>query len=169
MSSTMSPKTGSAAAELVSRLRGLAGHVFWPDAVSLLDPEVCDVDHLTTSGQVTDSYLLALAVANSGSLATFDKRLVTSAKSVEPKARCAYWAAPDRRGCRVRDAHSGSGGYICEAPLWAHRIGGARPCLDRRMRRHESRPARSPASVCFQRPMVRPHADPAGRTGSGAT
>ena len=71
--------TASAAAELVSGLCELPGHVFWPDAVSLLDPEVCDVGHLTTSGQVTDSYLLALAVANSGSLATFDKRLVTSA------------------------------------------------------------------------------------------
>jgi hypothetical protein len=28
---------------------------------------------------VTDSYLLALAVANSGRLATFDKRIATSA------------------------------------------------------------------------------------------
>ncbi|HQR80525.1 MAG TPA: PIN domain-containing protein [Actinomycetota bacterium] len=71
--------TASSAAELVSRLRGLPGHVFWADAVSLVDRAVCDTSRLTTSGQVTDSYLLALAVANSGRLATFDQRLVTSA------------------------------------------------------------------------------------------
>lgn len=73
--------TGSAslAAELVARLRGLPGHVFWPDSVSLLDPARCRIERLTASGQVTDSYLLALAVANSGRLATFDRRVVTSA------------------------------------------------------------------------------------------
>lgn len=71
--------TASSAAELVSRLRGLPGHVFWADAVSLVDRAVCDTSRLTTAGQVTDSYLLALAVANSGRLATFDQRLVTSA------------------------------------------------------------------------------------------
>jgi hypothetical protein len=47
--------------------------------VSLLDPEICDLDRLTSSGQVTDSYLLALAVSHAGSLVTFDKRLVTMA------------------------------------------------------------------------------------------
>jgi hypothetical protein len=71
--------TASSAAELVVRLCELPGHVFWADAVSLVDPAVCDISRLTTSGQVTDSYLLALAVANSGRLATFDNRLVTSA------------------------------------------------------------------------------------------
>ncbi|MCU0279895.1 MAG: PIN domain-containing protein [Candidatus Nanopelagicales bacterium] len=71
--------TASAAADLVRRLCELPGHVFWPDAVSLLDPEICDLDRLTSSGQVTDSYLLALAVSHAGSLVTFDKRLVTMA------------------------------------------------------------------------------------------
>lgn len=71
--------SASAAAELVSGLCELPGHVFWPDSVSLLDPDLCNIDQLTTSAQVTDSYLLALAVANSGGLATFDKRIVTSA------------------------------------------------------------------------------------------
>jgi hypothetical protein len=71
--------TASAAAELVVGLRGLPGHVFWADAVSLVDPAVCDTARLTTSGQVTDTYLLALALANAGRLATFDHRLATSA------------------------------------------------------------------------------------------
>ena len=70
--------TASAAAELMAGLRELPGHVFWADSVSLLDPAVCNVDSLVTSAQVTDAYLLALAVANSGRLATFDKRMVTS-------------------------------------------------------------------------------------------
>jgi len=71
--------TASAAADLVGGLCGLLGHVFWPDSVSLLDPDVCQIGYLTASGQVTDSHLLALAVANSGRLATFDRRIVTSA------------------------------------------------------------------------------------------
>lgn len=70
--------TASAAADLVARLCELPGHVFWVDSVSLLSPGVCRIDRLTTSGHVTDCYLLALAVANSGRLATFDKRIVTS-------------------------------------------------------------------------------------------
>lgn len=71
--------TASAAADLVAGLCEIPGHVFWPDSVSLLDSEVCQKDRLATSGQVTASYLLALAVANSGRLATFDKQVATSA------------------------------------------------------------------------------------------
>lgn len=63
----------------VSALRALSGHVFWPDDISLLGSELIDSGQITTSGQVTDTYLLALAVANGGQLATFDRRLVTKA------------------------------------------------------------------------------------------
>ena len=38
-----------------------------------------DVDQIVTPGQVTDTYLLALAVTNKGQLATFDRRLSTKA------------------------------------------------------------------------------------------
>lgn len=69
----------SAAADIMTELCALPGHVFWPDSVSLLDSELVNTNRLTASKQVTDSYLLALAVANSGRLATFDKRLPTSA------------------------------------------------------------------------------------------
>ena len=71
--------TPAAAADLVSQLRGLPGHVFWPDSVSLLDDAVCDRQQLSASGHLTDAYLIALAVANSGQIATFDRRLVASA------------------------------------------------------------------------------------------
>ena len=50
-----------------------ADHVFWPDLVSLRDERVdlTSVSH----GQLTDLYLLALAVESGGRLATFDARI----------------------------------------------------------------------------------------------
>ncbi len=62
-------------APIVARLRTLPGHVFWTDDFSLLDEAVVDVARIAMSAQVTDTYLLALAVANKGRLATFDRRL----------------------------------------------------------------------------------------------
>ena len=65
----------AAVAPIVARLRALAGHIFWKDDLSLVDFDLVDVDQIATPGQVTDTYLLALAVANEGQLATFDRRL----------------------------------------------------------------------------------------------
>lgn len=62
-------------------LRALPGYVFWPDNISLLDTERIDTERLLSSSQVADSYLLALAYAHKGQLATFDRRLVTDAVS----------------------------------------------------------------------------------------
>jgi uncharacterized protein len=70
----------AAVAPIVARLRTLPGHVFWNDDLSLVDSDLVDVDQILTPGQVTDSYLLALAVKNRGQLATFDRRL--SARAV---------------------------------------------------------------------------------------
>ncbi len=44
-----------------------------------MDGEHVDADRLLTHGQVTDSYLLALARAQRGQLASFDRRLVVDA------------------------------------------------------------------------------------------
>lgn len=74
-----SPGTPSAVAFLMAGLRALPGHVFWPDDITLLDTERFDMARLLSSGQVTDGYLLALASAHGGQLATFDHRLVTAA------------------------------------------------------------------------------------------
>lgn len=63
----------------LTALKALPGHVFWPDDVSLLDSGKLDSSRLLTSAQVTDSYLLALACAHGGQLATFDRRLVIDA------------------------------------------------------------------------------------------
>jgi toxin-antitoxin system PIN domain toxin len=74
-----SPGTPTAVAEMVSILRALGGHEFWPDEISLLDSQLIDTTRLLDSGQVTDTYLLALAVSRGGQLATFDRHLVTNA------------------------------------------------------------------------------------------
>jgi toxin-antitoxin system PIN domain toxin len=47
-------------------------HQFWPDAVSLLDSDAVDSTRIHGPRQLTDIYLLALAVRHSGKLVTFD-------------------------------------------------------------------------------------------------
>ena len=74
-----SPGTPAAVAEILRALCALPGHHFWPDDLTLLDAERLDSSRLLDSAQVTDSYLLALARAHGGQLATFDQRLVPDA------------------------------------------------------------------------------------------
>ena len=74
-----SPGSPAAVAGLFALLRKLPGHAFWPDDVSLLDREYVDEARLLDSAHVTDSYLLALARAHHGQLASFDHRLMTDA------------------------------------------------------------------------------------------
>jgi uncharacterized protein len=74
-----SPGTPGVVAELLSQLCALPGHEFWPGDITLLDAERVNRHRLLDSSQVTDSYLLALARAHRGKLATFDQRLVSVA------------------------------------------------------------------------------------------
>ena len=74
-----SPGTPAAVVQVMAGLCALPGHVFWPDDISLLDTKKLDASRILSSAQVTDSYLLALACAHGGKLATFDRRLVTDA------------------------------------------------------------------------------------------
>ena len=71
--------TPALVADIVSRLKMLPGYRFWPDNISLLDLKIIDTSRLLSHSQVTDSYLLALACANNGQLATFDRRLIVDA------------------------------------------------------------------------------------------
>ncbi|MEO6966990.1 MAG: TA system VapC family ribonuclease toxin [Rhodanobacteraceae bacterium] len=66
------------APSLVS-VRARPGHCFWQDDLSLLDARIVDATRLLTPHQITDTYLLALAVKHGGKLASFDKRLVADA------------------------------------------------------------------------------------------
>lgn len=47
-------------------------HEFWPDDVSLLDPTTVDSTRIHGPRQLTDIYLLALAVRHEGRFVTFD-------------------------------------------------------------------------------------------------
>ena len=71
--------TPSAAMNVVSALRQLQGHSFWPDDITLFDAQRIHHERLLSSAHLTDTYLLALAVKHEGRLATFDRRLVTNA------------------------------------------------------------------------------------------
>ncbi len=73
------PGPPAAIADVLARFGALPGHVFWPDDISLLDQQRVDASRLLSHSQVTDTYLLALARAHRGKLATFDRRLVTAA------------------------------------------------------------------------------------------
>jgi predicted nucleic acid-binding protein len=66
-------------APILSGLLALDGHEFWAEDISLFDSALVDPTRLLDSAQITDSYLLALASAHDGQLATFDRRLVADA------------------------------------------------------------------------------------------
>jgi uncharacterized protein len=74
-----SPGTPAAVVASMQSLLAQSGHTFWPDDISLLDSTRVDASRLLTSPQVTDSYLLALACAHGGQLATLDRRLISDA------------------------------------------------------------------------------------------
>lgn len=56
-------------------------HEFWPDQVSLLDSDVVDPTRIHGPRQLTDIYLLALAVQHRGRLVTFDAGIPLAAVS----------------------------------------------------------------------------------------
>ncbi len=49
------------------------GHEFWPDSIALVDTEKFDHSHVLGPRQLTDVYLLAIAVKHGGRLVTFDR------------------------------------------------------------------------------------------------
>ena len=61
-------------------------HEFWADDVSLLEPRIADVNRIHGPRQLTDLYLLALAVHRDGRFVTFDGSVSVSAiKGAEKK------------------------------------------------------------------------------------
>ncbi|MDO5056761.1 MAG: PIN domain-containing protein [Lautropia sp.] len=54
-------------------------HAFWPDDLSLTDPGTLNWQHILGHRQLTDAYLLALAVRHGGRFVTFDRRLTPEA------------------------------------------------------------------------------------------
>jgi predicted nucleic acid-binding protein len=54
-------------------------HEFWPDDVSLLDSRAVDTSRVLGPRQVTDVYLLALAVRRGGRFVSFDPSIAREA------------------------------------------------------------------------------------------
>ncbi len=54
-------------------------HIFWPDDVSLRDDLVVDFSQVHGHNQITDLYLLALAVKHQGAFVTFDQTIPLAA------------------------------------------------------------------------------------------
>ena len=74
-----SPGAPSLVLQSLAAIRALDGHAFWPDDISLADSQHLDASRLSSHAQVTDSYLLALARAHGGRLASMDRKLVVDA------------------------------------------------------------------------------------------
>lgn len=70
------------AAQIAERLAEAArhpAHAFWPDAISLLEPNRLAWERILSSRQVTDAYLVALAVERGGRLVTLDRGVPVAA------------------------------------------------------------------------------------------
>jgi toxin-antitoxin system PIN domain toxin len=69
-------------AEIVRRLAAAvsaADHIFWPDSISLCDSSRFAPAQILTPKNLTDIYLLGLAVQKGGRLVTFDRTVPTGA------------------------------------------------------------------------------------------
>ncbi len=77
------------AAEVAMRLAKAAGgsaHAFWADDVSLLEPGLIAWDRLLGPRQITDAYLLALAVRHGGRFVTLDRGIaIDSVRGAEAR------------------------------------------------------------------------------------
>ena len=61
-------------------------HEFWPDDITITDDQLFDHGFILGPNQITDVYLLGLAVKNGGRLVTFDRGLPLKAvRGAEPK------------------------------------------------------------------------------------
>lgn len=81
-STAYSKTTRFTVANLTARLSAFTGssdHAFWTDTLSLRDSSHFRHSSILTSRQITDLYLLALAVENHGRLATFDQHIPLAA------------------------------------------------------------------------------------------
>jgi toxin-antitoxin system PIN domain toxin len=73
--------------EHLQALCNIGGHIFWPDDVSLRDADLFDIGAPPSHRQVTDIYLLGLAVKRGGCLATFDRSIpIAKVRGARPES-----------------------------------------------------------------------------------
>ena len=73
------PISAAAVAERLMEATQHPSHEFWPDAISLLHPGCLHWNKVLGSRQVTDAYLLALAVKQGGRFVTLDRGIPVAA------------------------------------------------------------------------------------------
>ena len=74
------------ALRMLTELTANTRHHFWSDDISITDTTIFDHRHIQGHRQLTDVYLLALAVRNGGRLVTFDRRLsIESVRGAKPE------------------------------------------------------------------------------------
>ena len=69
-------------ADIARRLRQATAspdHHFWPDSISISDPNLFAFDQVLSSKHLTDLYLIALAASNDGCFVTFDRKIPSAA------------------------------------------------------------------------------------------
>lgn len=72
-------QTPAAVADRLAEATADKSHAFWADSVSVLETGRLRWDHVLSSRQITDVYLLALAVAKGGRLVTLDRGIALKA------------------------------------------------------------------------------------------
>jgi uncharacterized protein len=78
--------TAAKAIEQLHLQLGQPGHEFWPDDISITDDRLFNRSRILGPKQITDVYLLALAVKNGGRLVTFDRSVPLAAvHGAEPR------------------------------------------------------------------------------------
>jgi toxin-antitoxin system PIN domain toxin len=88
-----SPGSPADVAPIIAKLTKLPGHTFWNDDVRLVGTKDIDPAKILTTAQVTDTYLLGLARAHGGRLATFDRKLSVAAVNEGKSTLCVIPAA----------------------------------------------------------------------------
>ena len=83
------PLAPAVIAERLAEATATAWHQFWPEAISLLDEKMLNWDAVLGSRQITDCYLLALAVNHHGRFVSFDRRVNLRAVQAAEEAHLA--------------------------------------------------------------------------------
>jgi len=86
------PQPAALVAERLAEACRHPSHAFWPAPISLLQQGLIDWQRLLGPRQITDAYLLALAVNQGGRFATFDQRI---GLQVVPSARAGHLCVID--------------------------------------------------------------------------
>jgi len=74
-----SPVSTTRAAQLLATAASASHHQYWPSGVSILDETIFDRSRIHGPRQLTDVYLLGLAVHHGGRLVTFDRTIALAA------------------------------------------------------------------------------------------